>query len=968
MKRIALLLAVFAGGCALLAGDSSGAATNYPSPLKLRNVAGSVTGSWLLGTVGGSSDTTTSNVSIDNSADDGWYAFAPGVQTTTRLASIPTSPDGKGFIIDPAGGATGFPAGTWVFTVRTNSSGATADAAVLTVGMWKGTISGSTFTPTGTIVAPTDDPGSHNLHSGADVTVDASYAVPRFSLAAGETLFVELWRHQVAGISDAADANRELDLVVNDGSSKITHPAADDTAPHHVISITKVSGSTAFDAGTNTLYYLGSSAGSFKIKDAITDGGSGPLDVTYPLVPTAGWTHPAETISGAPSFTSSIYSWTAGSVTSPGAQSIVAEDNALQTSTATLTLTNDTSGPTGQSVSLNGGPTFSTLSVPLELVDGTDAGAGVDSASARIERSSASLTGGSCGTFGSWGTITLAGGADTGVTAGNCYRYRYTVYDRLGNASSPSAPSATALVDGTSSPTVAASGSLTLTLDTPTELSGPGDQYYSGGTLWFRPAGTGSFSLNATAKDAQSGVASVVFPNVSDTSGWSGSTGGTDTSSTYSSPVAYTWTAGAAAPGAKPITATNGAGQNATVNVTISADSTPPTGQTIAVSGGPSFSTTTVPLAISRGTDAGSGIDSSGDAVERAEAPLRDGACGTFGTFTAVTLVAGADTTVKSGNCYRWQVKVSDNVGNMSAPTATTDAKVDTTPPSMPQLVFTGLSNAGAVRNVVYYRPATNGNFTVSAVSSDPESGGTTYAFPTIPGTTQLGTGASRTFLFTSSFTAPPGPLTVTATNAGGLTSEAGTFTLVPDPTPPTTSVRCNGGSCAARTFAGPVRVTISGDDGGRGSGVRTIRYTTNGETPTARKGFEYFGPIVVRRLTRLKVRAFDRAANAGPVVAVEIRSLADTLVFDVPASVSVLPAARFLLTTVASTQRVHVVAVMSGRGLSKPQRWGFILERGAWHVRLRLPEKVARGPYTLRWAVSFGAIRSTKVTQVTLR
>jgi hypothetical protein len=323
---------------------------------------------------------------------------------------------------------------------------------------------------------------------------------------------------------------------------------------------------------------------------------------------------------------------------------------------------------------------------------------------------------------------------------------------------------------------------------------------------------------------------------------------------------------------------------------------------------------------------------------------------------------------VKSGNCYRWQVKVRDKVGNLSASTSTTDAKVDTTPPSMPQILFTGLINAGAVRNVVYYQPSTSGSFTVTAASSDPESGGTTYAFPTIPGTTQLGTGASRTFLFTSSFTAPPGPLAVTATNAGGLTSDAGTFTLVPDPTPPTTSLRCNGGSCAARAFAGPVRVTISANDGSHGSGVRTIRYTTNGETPTDARGLEYFGPIVVRTLTHLKIRAFDRVANAGPVVAVEIHSLADRLVFDAPASVSILPAARFLQTTVASTQRVHVLAVMSGRGLSKPQRWGFILERGAWHVRLRLPEKIARGPYTLRWAVSFGATRRTRVTQVTLR
>ena len=437
MKRIALLLAVFAGGCASLVGDSSGAAINYPSPLKLRNVAARSPAA----AAARSTARSTRRRAMSRSTTRPTTAGTPSRRGFRRHeARRSREPGRQGLDHRPRGRGDRLPGRHLGVHREDELVGRDAsDAAVLTVGMWKGTISGSTFTPTGTIVTPTDDPGSHNLHSGADVTVDASYAVPRFSLAAGETLFVELWRHQVAGISDAADANRELDLVVNDGSSKITHPAADDTAPHHVISITKVSGATSFDAGTNTLYYLGSSAGSFKVKDAITDGGSGPLDVTYPLVPTAGWTHPAETITGAPSFTSSVYSWTAGSVTSPGAQSIVAEDNALQTSTATLTLTNDTSGPTGQSVSLNGGPTFSTLSVPLKLVDGTDAGAGVDSASARIERSSAPLTNGSCGTFGSWGTITLAGGADTGVTAGNCYRYRYTIYDRLGNASSPSA-------------------------------------------------------------------------------------------------------------------------------------------------------------------------------------------------------------------------------------------------------------------------------------------------------------------------------------------------------------------------------------------------------------------------------------------------------------------------------------------------------------------------------------------------
>ena len=464
MKRISLFLAAIAAVCAAVAGDSSGAASNYPSPLRLRSIASSVTGSWVLNSSTSAADATTSNVSVNNAADNGWYVFPPGTQSTTRLASIPTTPDGTGWIVDPAGGASGFPAGTWTFTVKTSVPGATLDpgTALLTVGMWKGTISGATFTPVGpALLAPTDDPGSHDLRSGLNATTSASYTLPKFSLGAGETLFVELWRHQVAGISDPTAANRTLQLVVNDGTSQLTHPAADSTAPTHSLSVTGVSGKTAFKAGSNTLYYLGSSAGSFKVKDTITDSGSGPLQVTYPLVSTSGWTHPAETVTAAPSFTSSTYSWTAGSTTSPGAQSIVAEDNALQTSTATLTLTNDTTGPTGQSVALSGGPSFTTLSVPLTLTKGTDAGAGVDGASGLVERAAATATNGTCGTFGSWAPVTLVGGADTSVVAGNCYRYRYTISDLLGNASSPSAPSADAVID----PSATTTTTTTTTID-----------------------------------------------------------------------------------------------------------------------------------------------------------------------------------------------------------------------------------------------------------------------------------------------------------------------------------------------------------------------------------------------------------------------------------------------------------------------------------------------------------------------
>ena len=55
------------------------------------------------------------------------------------------------------------------------------------------------------------------------------------------------------------------------------------------------------------------------------------------------------------------------------------------------------------------------------------------------------------------------------MTSGNCYRYRYTVSDNVGNSSSPSSASVTARVD-TTAPGVSATA--------PTAVSGGANQYY----------------------------------------------------------------------------------------------------------------------------------------------------------------------------------------------------------------------------------------------------------------------------------------------------------------------------------------------------------------------------------------------------------------------------------------------------------------------------------------------------------
>jgi hypothetical protein len=548
------------------------------------------------------------------------------------------------------------------------------------------------------------------------------------------------------------------------------------------------------------------------------------------------------------------------------------------------------------------------------------------------------------------------------VTSGNCYHYRYSISDLVGNTASASSASADALVDATA-PVV--------TDTAPTEVSGAADQYWSSGTdtLWFRPAAAGSFTLNATASDPYSPISQIAFPDVSATSGWAGSNGGVDTSSPYSSPVAYTWTAGAAAPGAKQVTATSGGGLTATDTITFSADSTPPTAQTVALSGGPWFTTHSVPLTLVAGSDAGSGVDAVRGIVERASATLTNGACGTFGTFAALTLVGAADTGVASGNCYRYQYKATDNVGNVStASTASSDAKIDTTGPTVPSLRFTGLTNTGSSGNVLYYRPNGSGGFTVSAASSDGESGIASYAFPTVSGFASAGSGPSRTYSFSNAAGVPATPLTVVATNGAGLTSAPASFTLVPDGTPPTLTVRCNGRPCLATTYSKAVAITATATDG-TGSGIDTIRFTTDGTNPAADKGNEFERSLVARTLTHLKVRAYDKAGNPSKLVVLMIRSTADRLVFAAPLRVNVKTGAGFLFTTVRSSRRAIVSATLTGPKLKRAQRWRFLLQSGTSIVKLRLPTGLARtGRYKVVWSVRAGTQTASKTTVVVFR
>ena len=150
-------------------------------------------------------------------------------------------------------------------------------------------------------------------------------------------------------------------------------------------------------------------------------------------------------------------------------------------------------------------PYYGAASVSFSSATANDgSGSGLDLSTRSVTRETGDLVAGACSNFsadaGSFSS------PDTAVSSGHCYRYTFTIADRVGNVS-PSV-TATAKVD-TDAPIVAVTA--------PTELTGAGNQYYDAGsqTQFFRPAGSGSFTLHATASDGQSGVAQVAFPNVS---------------------------------------------------------------------------------------------------------------------------------------------------------------------------------------------------------------------------------------------------------------------------------------------------------------------------------------------------------------------------------------------------------------------------------------------------------------------
>lgn len=240
--------------------------------------------------------------------------------------------------------------------------------------------------------------------------------------------------------------------------------------------------------------------------------------------------------------------------------------NSTATSAANMfTAAADWVAPTGGSVDAIGlggtGTRYSSSrTLYLALADGTDSGSGLAATGAQLLRATAVLSSsdgiadGTCATDSAFVQVGASDPAspvtDIVPTDNRCYRYEYLVPDNAGNVATYTSPE----IKVQTAPAPLTTSGLLIT-----PVTGTTAQTVSGSSVTYQPGLAGSFTVQASLSDAQSGVTQVAFPVVA---GFSG--GGVVTTPTTGTTfrTTYSWSNNTASPspGSRTITGTDGAG------------------------------------------------------------------------------------------------------------------------------------------------------------------------------------------------------------------------------------------------------------------------------------------------------------------------------------------------------------------------------------------------------------------------
>jgi len=216
--------------------------------------------------------------------------------------------------------------------------------------------------PTGIVTSPTADA---NVRAGVTITSDSAdtgsgvaSATFEYSPAGADTWTTIDTFDTSAPYSAAWDTTaigdglydlrvRTLDNV---GHTFLSPPTVDvrvdNTAPG--ISLALAPNPTGASMTGTVTYFRASASGSLAYVATVTDSGSGPASAVFPVRSTAGWSHPAETVtspSGGP-YQSSAFTWSSGA-SAPANYTITVADAAGNTASIATTSTIDTTNPTG---------------------------------------------------------------------------------------------------------------------------------------------------------------------------------------------------------------------------------------------------------------------------------------------------------------------------------------------------------------------------------------------------------------------------------------------------------------------------------------------------------------------------------------------------------------------------------------------------------------------------------------------
>ncbi len=435
-------------------------------------------------------DSAIQTVTIDNTNPTG-AVTAPAAAANVRGSSVSVtsnSADGGSGVANALFQRSPAGAGTWTTIGAADTStpyGVTWDTTAVTDGLYDLRVvttdnAGNTFTsttianvrvdntnPTGAVTAPA---AAANVR-GSSVSVTSNSADPAVGGSASGVANA-LFQRSPAGAGTwttigAADTSTpygvtwdttavtdglyDLRVVTTDNagntftSTTIANVRVDNTVPTQSLALTGVApAGSAFLSGTN-LFYRGAAAGQLRIRNTVADGGSGPASSTTSALggTSTGWTHTAGTVStpaGGP-YDSNLFSWSAGTTSSPTVDLYGTDAAGNNSATATLTLRNDTTAPTGGALTVNGvaasaGGTTSnsngsfTIGVRTDWTEtATPTASGL--ASSTLTRDSASYTNNACGLY-SGSPTTIVGAPAQNLTVG-CYRYVLTGTDNVGN-------------------------------------------------------------------------------------------------------------------------------------------------------------------------------------------------------------------------------------------------------------------------------------------------------------------------------------------------------------------------------------------------------------------------------------------------------------------------------------------------------------------------------------------------------